>query len=120
MLSQEWLDATREWYNNDPLRKEETKGLSMRIWWVCMGWHGRDLLITWKWRQALPPLLPRWAVPTVALCSWTTSGTQVISPQASPVADAIGTARAIVSAARVSPPRRAKFKRIMLHLSQFV
>lgn len=49
IFTQEWADAAKEYWNNDSVTREQTKGLNIKLWYVSLGWHGKDMLMYWKW-----------------------------------------------------------------------
>lgn len=52
VLTQEWCDLCREFFNKEPLILQATKGMTLKEWWVATGCPGGvDKLVVWEFED---------------------------------------------------------------------
>ena len=52
VLTQEWCDIVKGYFNKDEATRQQTKGLTIKEWWVAMGCPGRvDKLVVWEFED---------------------------------------------------------------------
>jgi len=52
VLTQEWCDVVKEYFNKDEATRQQTKGLTIKEWWVATGCPGGvDKLVVWEFED---------------------------------------------------------------------
>ena len=54
VLTQEWCDVVKDYFNKDEATRQQTKGLTIKEWWVATGCPGGvDKLVVWEFEDGL-------------------------------------------------------------------